>query len=53
MPNVTRVALMLQVERVGAAEAAAQFVGTKSPKEFLQKVVQPMLAMEGDKLPVR
>ncbi|GAB4822569.1 hypothetical protein N2152v2_009615 [Parachlorella kessleri] len=40
------------LDRVGAAESAAQFVGTKSPQEFLRKVVQPMLAMEGDKLPV-
>lgn len=38
--------------RLGAAEAAAAETGAKTPVEFLEKVVKPMLNMEGDKLPV-
>lgn len=39
--------------RLGAAEAAAQATGAKSAQDFLEKVVKPMLQMEGDNLPVR
>ncbi len=40
-------------ERVGAAEHAAAVTGSRTAAEFLNNVVMPMLAMEGDKLPVR
>jgi hypothetical protein len=38
---------------VGAAEHAAAATGSRTPQEFLSNVVLPMMAMEGDKLPVR
>ncbi|GAB4824108.1 hypothetical protein N2152v2_011154 [Parachlorella kessleri] len=38
--------------RVGAAESAAIFTGARTPAQFIDRVVQPMLALEGDKLPV-
>ncbi|EFN55341.1 hypothetical protein CHLNCDRAFT_134349 [Chlorella variabilis] len=40
------------VERLGAAEHAAASTGSRTAAEFLNNVVMPMLAMEGDKLPV-
>lgn len=40
-------------DRVGAAEHAAAATGSRTPQEFLSNVVLPMMAMEGDKLPVR
>lgn len=47
-------AAVLQTEgRVGAAESAAALTGAKTPMEFVDRVVRPMLAMEGDRLPVR
>lgn len=39
--------------RLGAAEAAASATGARNPTEFLERVVKPMLALEGDHLPVR
>lgn len=38
---------------VGTAEKAVHITGASSPQDFLNHVVIPMLAMEGDKLPVR
>jgi len=38
---------------VGTAEKAIHITGASSPSDFLHQVVMPMLAMEGDKLPVR
>ncbi|KAI8468670.1 MAG: thiamine diphosphate-binding protein [Monoraphidium minutum] len=37
---------------IGTAEKAAHITGASSPSDFLHQVVMPMLAMEGDKLPV-
>jgi pyruvate-ferredoxin/flavodoxin oxidoreductase len=41
--------------KVGAATAtpAAAKAAAEGPAAFLEQVVRPMLAMEGDKLPVR
>jgi pyruvate-ferredoxin/flavodoxin oxidoreductase len=39
-------------QALNSAAAAAAAVGATSPSEFLERVVRPMLAMEGDKLPV-
>lgn len=39
--------------RVGAADHMALTTGSRTAAEFLNNVVRPMLAMEGDKLPVR
>ncbi|GAB4821587.1 hypothetical protein N2152v2_008633 [Parachlorella kessleri] len=38
--------------RVGGAEALASQTGSRTPQEFLERVVKPMLNMEGDRLPV-
>lgn len=38
---------------VGAADHMAATTGSRTAAEFLNNVVRPMLAMEGDKLPVR
>jgi pyruvate-ferredoxin/flavodoxin oxidoreductase len=38
--------------RVGAADHMAATTGSRTAAEFLNNVVRPMLAMEGDKLPV-
>lgn len=40
-------------DRLGAAEHHAAASGSRNPQEFLSSVVLPMMAMEGDKLPVR
>lgn len=40
-------------EFIGTAEKAVSITGASSPTDFLNQVVIPMLAMEGDKLPVR
>ena len=52
-PRPTPSSLLQLPVRLGAAEAAAAHAGTQSPSEFLDKVVRPMLALEGDRLPVR
>lgn len=38
---------------MGAADHMAATTGSRTAAEFLNNVVRPMLAMEGDKLPVR
>lgn len=38
---------------LGAADHLALTTGSRTAAEFLNNVVRPMLAMEGDKLPVR
>ena len=49
-----RVPEFLQIPaRVGGAEALASQTGSRTPQEFLERVVKPMLNMEGDRLPVR